>query len=68
MALSQSGHPSKFEGEDFILKSKNKTMRMWLSSGAPTLEQWLRFCHNLDSMDRIMENVCDELNNCSIET
>ena len=67
LALSQSGHPSKCEGGDFILESKNKRMKMWLPSGAPTWERWLRVCRNLDSMDRMKDSICDGLNNDSME-
>ena len=43
-------------------------MKMWRSWGAPTLEQWFKICCNLDSIDRMKENVCAGLNNASIET
>ena len=67
LSLSQSGHPSKCEGGDFILESKNKRMKMWLPSGAPTMERWLRVCRNLDSMDRLKSSVCEGLSEDSSE-
>ena len=63
LALSQPGHPSKCEGGHLILVSRNKIMKMWLPSGAPTWERWLRVCRNLDSTDRMKKSACDGLNN-----
>ena len=67
LVLSQSGHHSKCEGGHPILVSRNKIMKMWLPSRAPTWERWLRVCRNLDSTDRMKESACDGLNNDLIE-
>lgn len=53
ICLSQSGHPSKGEGGDFILESVNKKIKSWMPPGVPTEQRWLRVCRNLNSMEKI---------------
>ena len=54
MSISPSGHHSKGEGVDFILEAKNRRVKMWLPPGAPTQQQWLRVCRNLDKLDEVL--------------
>ena len=53
IACSQSDHPSKTEGGDFILESVNKKIKSWMPPGVPTEDRWMRVCRNLPSMDCI---------------
>ena len=38
IGMSQSGHPSKCEGVDFILESTYRRMKMWTPPDVPTLK------------------------------
>ena len=61
IACSQSGHPSKAEGGDFILESVNKKIKGWMPPGVPTEDRWMRVCRNLPSMDSIKLNLQQKL-------
>lgn len=52
-SISVSGHPSKGEGGDFILESKNRRTKMWLPTGLPTEENWMRVCRNQDRLEKV---------------
>lgn len=52
-SISVSGHPSKGEGGDFILESKNRRTKMWLPTGLPTEENWVRVCRNQDRLEKV---------------
>ena len=51
--MSQSGHPSKCEGGDFILERTNRRMKMWMPPDVTTLKRLMRVCRNLDSIDKM---------------
>uniref|UniRef100_A0A8W8JB52 Uncharacterized protein n=1 Tax=Magallana gigas TaxID=29159 RepID=A0A8W8JB52_MAGGI len=51
--FSQSGHPSKGEGCDFILESKNKLIKRWLPPGGPQDKHWRQTCCNLDKLEKV---------------
>ena len=57
ICLSQSGHPSKAEGCDFILECVNKKIKAWVPPGVPTQERWTRICRNLPSMEEMKKGV-----------
>ena len=61
ITCSQSGHPSKAEGGDFILESVNKKVKSWMPPGVPTEDRWMRVCRNLPSMDNIKRNLEQKL-------
>ena len=54
---SQSGHPTKAEGGDFILESVNKKIKSWMPPGVPTEDRWIRVCRNLPCMDLIKKTL-----------
>lgn len=51
--MSQSGHPSKGEGCDFILENQNKRVKMWMPPGVANEKRWLRVYRNLPSMEKV---------------
>ncbi|XP_062618577.1 uncharacterized protein LOC134280164 [Saccostrea cucullata] len=53
----KSGHPSKGEGCDFILESRNKMTKKWLPPGAPKEKHWNQACRNLDKLEKIRQNL-----------
>ncbi|XP_062568018.1 uncharacterized protein LOC134230270 [Saccostrea cucullata] len=53
-SLTQSGHPSKGEGCDFILESRNKMTKKWLPPGAPKEKHWNQACRNLDKLEKVL--------------
>lgn len=61
IVCSQSGHPSKAEGGDFILESVNKKIKSWMPPGVPNEDRWMRVCRNLPSMDNIKRNLEQKL-------
>ena len=66
ICLSQSGHPSKAEGCDFILETVNKKIKAWLPPGLPTEERWTRVCRNLSSMEQMKKCVQNKLTSDTI--
>ncbi|XP_060586640.1 uncharacterized protein LOC132742291 [Ruditapes philippinarum] len=57
ICLSQSGHPSKAEGGDFILESTNKRIKSYMPYGVPTDERWTRVCLNIDNIEKMKKAV-----------
>jgi len=53
-SFTATGHPSKGEGCDFIVESKNRATKMWMPAGNPTENQWLRVYRNLDRLDQVI--------------
>lgn len=52
-SFSMSDHPSKGEGGDFILEARNRRTKMWLPSGLPSEDNWLRVCRNQDRLEKV---------------
>ena len=53
-SFSISGHPSKGEGGDFVLESKNKTSKQFMPCGLPDERRWLRSIRNLDKLKLVI--------------
>ncbi|XP_045198503.2 uncharacterized protein LOC123552823 [Mercenaria mercenaria] len=53
ICMSQSGHPSKAEGGDFILERTNKKIKSYMPHGVPTDERWTRVCRSIDNIEEI---------------